>query len=772
MRSNCQLYCQTSADILSLAPLPCKRPKSFPLANLSPSNPILSFNGDKAAMLGVSSVQRPHAKEKRDVDPAQTSLFQSTSSPLVLSEPEAATLSTSTKAAAAVAATTSSRPLDTYILGHDPTLTLNSFPTILTTKTPSSAPKVSTTPSISEDSLFPILGKKTKTSTSEKSLVTVYTQLHATGSLVPSIEWIIPTITTNSLPSGYSALSSSNSSSPSCIYASCQSPYSYSSQHTKGSLSSSDFSSSLEIVSTFIDPILSKSSSSATRSKKPMFSSRPTDSSSQPSLSYLHSLLPTTTPPTTSSSSTSSSSSSSEGTTTVTQYLEGLTYTQVYIVTDSKLTLTTSLLATTSFYVDSMSSTFSLSPAAITTDIAALKSRPDFDTIFEKKMSGGTVAGIAIGSIFGFLLLLTFFLIFLKRKRQGGKPLMSLFTKDTELASSNHYGSAYVQDNDDDDVYDDRDYDCSEDQRVINAPPRIMVNSQHIQPNGGASIKAPPIPSRSNKPVLQTPPMLYVNTFPVGSPTTLSHQTPVHTPMATETHNENQNDEEQDLSLFDMKSTLSAINASSEVNHHLMPPIPPTRKSLSSNRIDKLNYKVDQITPSPSSQLPIDRTMGVLYESPNEQCIWDEFEGAKNLGLMCNVGRDSPIDSVFGPFEADMSNYDQKKQHYLEQLNVNLDIDNNIKNSILNSTRVRSGSGAKRYEYLANNVNIIKHEVQRERLASPLSINKPEIKVTGDGDEEKLFQGLATNNDTISPISRSNVPPPVPKPRKNINSIN
>ena len=355
---------------------------------------------------------------------------------------------------------------------------------------------------------------------------------------------------------------------------------------------------------------------------------------------------------------------------------------------------------------------------------------------------------------------------------------MRYFTKDTELATSNHYGSAYVQDKDDaDDDYDDneRAYDGdgslagSGHQRTSSLSPRITISSRHSQPNGSANIMTPPIPNRSNKPVLQTPPMLYVNTCPIGSSTTFSHQTPVHTPMAPETHDENQNDEELDLSLFDMKSTLSAINASSEVNHHLMPPIPPARKSLSSNRIDKMNYKVDQVTPSPSSQLPIDRTMGVLYESPNEQCVWDEFEEAKTSGVMCSAGHDSPIDSVFGPFETEMSNYDKKKFHYLEQLNMNIDVDNNIRSCILDSTRVRSGSGAKRYEYLANNVNIIKHEVEKERLASPLSISKPETRISGDGDV--YFQGLASHNDISSPTTGSKVPPPVPRPRKNINSI-
>lgn len=702
----------------------------------------------------VSIVKRRHGEDK-DVAEGDT-LISSTS----LSSSSTGTTSSKTTPSTTTSSSTT-RALETYTLDHDQTMTLTPYSTLLTTKLPSSTTTSKGDSSSSEENALQLaFGKQTSSTSTDDSLVTVYTQLHATGSQVPSIEWIIPTITTNSLPSAYSGATTSNSPSYSSNYTSCHSSYTYSFRRPSSSAS----------VSSYIDPVLPKSYTKL--SSKTSFTVSKAPSKTSSSLwSHRFSSVPTTSPPS-SSSSSSSSSSLSKGTITVTEYLEELTYTQVYIVTDSKLTLTTSLLATTSFYVDSRSSTVSLSPPAITTDITALKSRPDFDTIFKKKLSGGAIAGIAVGSILGFLLLLSFFLLYLRRKRKGGKSLVQHFIKDPEDIGNSHYDSTYVRD-DSPDGGDDEDDEHSFDDignlgtsaRSPPPPPPLLL------PTSPSRGKAPAVPNRASKPNIQRPPALYVDTLPARSPIVDLPKTPMQTPepIVSEMHSNIPKDDDLDMGLFDMKSTLSAINASSEVNHHLMPPVPPARKSLSSNRIDKMNYKVDQISPSPSSQLPIDRTMGVLYESPNEQCIWDEFEGAQTSGLMSRASHDSPIDSVFGPFESEKSNYDKKKSHYLEQLNINTDFDESPRSPILDSTRVRSGSGAKRYEYLANNVNIIKHELEKERLASPLSTNKPEMGSSGNSDG--YFCGAVNLNNTSSIKRSSKIPPPIPKPRKNTISM-
>lgn len=207
-----------------------------------------------------------------------------------------------------------------------------------------------------------------------------------------------------------------------------------------------------------------------------------------------------------------------------------------------------------------------------------------------------------------------------------------------------------------------------------------------------------------------------------------------------------------------------------------------------------MNYQ--EIASSPKTplnlKLSIDRTMGVLYESPNEQCVWDEFSTAKDSGMLnpnLNNNKnnqnfnsiDSPINSIFNlplyspanspsgsPLRSTFdnenlnfnnnnntnnnSNRNSKSTHYMQQLNINNDYDDSLRANILSSNRVRSGSGATRYDYIANSVNTFKFELEKERLASPLKTNFD-------------LNELDDNDDVSDPLK---LPPPVPQPRKNV----
>lgn len=636
------------------------------------------------------------------------------------------------------------------------------------------------------------------TSLTDDDLVTVYTHVSDSRSNTFSIDLIIPTITTNDLPFTFSGISL-NSTIPVSTNSCNSYPLSINNSTNTNSYrgySTSKLSSIYSSVSTYMDPILSTSTStSKSRAKsKSKSKSKSTSKTSSKSISKF-------VPKTSSSSITSSVSSSVlssasftsltsshlKTTTTVTEYLEDITYTQVYVITGSKYTITTSLLATTALYVDSLSSTYAISPPAITTDINSLRSRTDFGSLFKHGLSKGSIAGIAVGSILGFLLILSILLFFLLRKRKNNIFINKLFSNKHDNFNDTSYIHDNSNDSDDDDYNDstnNTNFDYSRSLSPIDPiGPIIPPNSQNRIPS------IPPIPNRSNKPAIAPIISTLSNSPDIDSNALILPETPINPTnpnnvLTTSNKDQNKkvsnintnndqgdddqnidNDDDFDLSLFDMKSTLNAINASTEVNHHLMPPVPPARKSLSSNRIDKMNHKVSTLSLLSPPQLPTDRIMGVLYESPNEQCNWDEFEGAKNHGSMYDSTDGSPIDSVFGPFEPKGKNKNYKS-HYMEQLNSNGDYDDNSKNNLLDSNRVRSGSGAKRYEHLANNVNIIKHELEKERLASPLSITDDKIDVDNHNDKEFNF-------DFNSPLGKPSVkvtPPPIPKPRKNINN--
>lgn len=540
----------------------------------------------------------------------------------------------------------------------------------------------------------------------------------------PSINLVIPTITTNTLPTyniinphhSYNNQSFTNSSINSSSFLNYRNS---SSSHSSISLYSSIYTSS--------QPIINSTSSIN-------YPSTLTSGLLNPS----HLLLPPTQLIVSTSSTKSSSSShksfptSSLSTKTVTEYLENLTYTQIYVITAPETTITTGLLATTSFYVHDLSSTYLLSPPAITTDSAVLKGLTGYHSIFDSHhgLSKGSIAGIAVGSIIGFLILLTAFYFILKwsnnRKWKDNKN-GGIFGHDNEM---NDYNPFKVNDLDNEEEDDEgEESDNSRDIRTPRNAPISKFSNNNL----------PPIPNRANKPnlTITTPNMT----------TELLNSTPE--PLEEEEEEED-SDDGIDMSLFDMKSTLNEINASTEKNQHLMPPVPPSRKSKSSNRIDKMNYQVEVSTPSP--KLPIDRTMGVLYESPNEHCIWDEFDGAKDSGLMVKndiyeneSSSGSPLVENFPSLKLD-SGYISKKGDYKTQLNNSNNYDDFIiKGGIINRTRVGSGSSATRYEYL------------KERL------NSTPTKTNFDFNDFDLL----TNEQVVEDKNTNKkIPPPVPAPRK------
>jgi hypothetical protein len=609
------------------------------------------------------------------------------------------------------------------------------------------------------DPLIQFLGTTTTTGTDD-GVTTVYTQLGA-GALKPhlSFELIVPTITTNSLP-------------PSATNATLGTDSTGETTFTYNNTQFSN-SSSIGVASSYsrssIYAHTSVPSQSVYRSSSRHYTSHfiPNTSSSRVP-TVIDSDISTTIPTSTASSTISAATISSTTKTTVTEYLENITYTQVYVVTDSETTITTSILATTSFYVDSLSSTYSVSPAAITTDINYLKSMPNFDDIFHHNgLSGGSIAGIVIGSILGFSLLTTALAFLFKKKKK--KPINSRIL-DKFKSHKDRYGFVkdFTRQNHNTDDYDNTDSDSLDDidiERDIerdNSGGGMNGASHHHEVFENPMITShkppftPPIPNRDNKPDLFiTPPPHHNRTItPNVTVTTAS-------PALLKRNS----DEDLDMGLFDMKSAFNAMNTTDN-NAYLIPKVPPARKNQGINSIDMMNYTVDNVPKTPlAHQLPIDRTMGVLYESPNEHCVWDEFESARNSGLLDTRKHsramsngysfsmlDSPIESefpeMFDPFYQPNTNG--------RQLNSISDGSNANPNTNANTIRVRSGSGATRYEYLANNVHNFKHELEKERLASPLK-------------ETHNFGALDHQYEDQIDVVTDNVgkiPPPVPRPRK------
>lgn len=488
-------------------------------------------------------------------------------------------------------------------------------------------------------------------SKADTSTVTVFTVNHE-GLTKLSVTFIAPTITTNSLPTGLS-----NASIPTLNY-------NMSSTSNKSSISSINIYPSL--YSSSLIPVYSDIDSLDT-----MFSSLSSPSSKIKSTLKI-------TPETTETDSTSTTAA---GTVTITEYLEEVTYTQAYVLTDSRTTLTTAFLATTSFYISPLTSTYSISPAAITTDINALKSRLDLNRLYEKhKLNKGAIAGISVGVILAFLCLVGFLTYFLLRKGN---------------IRSKFYGSFLNDDNID------RGYELEEEN--FNTPENF---NQHLfNFNNSRQTSLPPIPNRENKPIIN------VSTSPGDLNNSVSMP------------------EEDDLGLFDMKSTLNSIGNGDKLLPPL--PLPKLRKNRGINSINKLNHTVDDTPLTPVSKLPFDRTMGVLYESPNEQPIWDEFETARNLGFMTEDNTRSPVrrglDTTALTCGPGLGSQNDDFESFRTTLSV---------------PRVRSGSGATRYEYLSNNVESFKQEL---RLSSPLKTS------------------FDLEDDEWNP---KKIPPPIPQPRK------
>lgn len=466
--------------------------------------------------------------------------------------------------------------------------------------------------------------------------VTVFTVNHQ-GVNKPSVTFIAPTITTNSLPTGLS-----NATFPysfplrNTSYDTTSSQYTYSNSTHVSVYSDDDFISPKSTLTSLSERTKSSTSSTSTSSK-------------------------------TSTTSTSFDTSESIGTVTITEYLEEVTYTQAYVITDSRTTFSTAFLATTTFYINSLTSTYSISPAAITTDVNALKSRLDLEGLFEDHgLSKGAIAGISVGGTLAFFCLVGFFTYLLLRKRKSNRFENIINTKD--------------------------DYDIERDHLEFPSD----ANDNVFEDNRSISKPAPPIPNRDKKPQICFPDEI---------------------------------SEDDDLGLFDMKSTLSSIG-----NYDVKPPpmvLPKVRKNRGLNAINKLNHTIPDVPSTPVSRMACDRTMGVLYESPNEHPVWDEYDTDKVPGLLLNDTMTSPIRSS-----------SQKDNNHT----VNNDSDNEdydfFKNSI-HVPRVRSGSGATRYEYLSSNVESFKQEL---RLSSPLK--------------------TCFDVDDITITSPKNQPPPVPAPRK------
>jgi hypothetical protein len=301
-----------------------------------------------------------------------------------------------------------------------------------------------------------------------------------------------------------------------------------------------------------------------------------------------------------------------------------------------------------------------------------------------------------------------------------------------------------------------------------------------------ATVSAPN--NNRNPPPLHSPPVnrakkpnLSLTTSADIIPTLIDFQTPEQEqdpqlPSKSYLNNDTEDFGDFDMSLFDIKSTLNAINASSEINQHLMPPVPPSRKSKSSNRIDKMNYTVDNTKTSP--RVSSDRTMGVLYESPNEQTIWDEFNDAKDAGAISSVVNNSyynysssnnssnfgsPLKSTFPEIFESPRSIDKKKDQYYQLKNNDQDDNTAFRDSLLISNRVRSGSGAKRYEYLSNNVEQFKQDLEKDRaLSSPLN-SKFDWHDLEFIDEGELSN---TNKNNDNSHNTNKIPPPVPQSRK------
>ncbi|TID17275.1 hypothetical protein CANINC_004039 [Pichia inconspicua] len=291
----------------------------------------------------------------------------------------------------------------------------------------------------------------------------------------------------------------------------------------------------------------------------------------------------------------------------------------------------------------------------------------DLEGLFEDHgLSKGAIAGISVGGILAFFCLVGFFTYLLLRKRKSNRFENIINTKD--------------------------DYDIERDHLEFPND----ANDNVFKDNRSISKPAPPIPNRDKKPQINFPDEI---------------------------------SEDDDLGLFDMKSTLSSIG-----NYDVKPPpmvLPKVRKNRGLNAINKLNHTIPDVPSTPVSRMACDRTMGVLYESPNEHPVWDEYDTDKVPGLLLNDTMTSPIRSS-----------SQKDNNHT----VNNDSDNEdydfFKNSI-HVPRVRSGSGATRYEYLSSNVESFKQEL---RLSSPLK--------------------TCFDVDDITITSPKNQPPPVPAPRK------
>lgn len=537
------------------------------------------------------------------------------------------------------------------------------------------------------------------TSSTTGGVVTVITQQPIRDqSITPSISWRIPTITTNELPTGAFVSSSSGAGSLGSLN-------NNSSSYSFGSVSSIQRSYTLATI-------LSSSNSVPISYSSGPISYSTSSSSSTPITTTTNIPITTTT--------SSSSSTTSNKTTTVTHYYEDLTYTQVYVLTNRYTSLTTSLLATTSFYADQLSATYEISPPAITTDAASFKELYNLDLNMKSSpsLSKGATAGISIGVILGVLILLISFGVWIRRRHPQWLPFKSK-------------GKIYIN----------KDLGNDDEERGFH---HILGKVNEDDPfdirNGGFQMRnlrpAPNVPNGPNDGI--------------------SSDEGYHTP---ELNNNPIFEDSPEFSLFNMKSNFQTIN-----DEMIPPPLPPLRKNhhsandqllgLSSIIKDSSNgesfdnhkkFITPPLTPpvdySPGKSMggppdirdvlrgtppPIlDRSMGIVYESVSEHDLSESNVIRRSLHRRHNseeLGDD--LKELIIPYYKKRGPPSPLMLQGGDEINEN----GSPKSPFSNENdwyRGRSGSVPKRYESLSESVNNLKLQLKIDDKKSNKVPNLP-----------------------------------------------
>lgn len=544
---------------------------------------------------------------------------------------------------------------------------------------------------------------------SNDNVVTFTTQKPLTGqSITPTINWHISTITTNQLPpdvisyndntalNSYtwnsdfnpnittSSRNNSNNTRTDSDYVSLSSQTGFSTYVNSLPTSSvlryqsrSNFYSTLKSTRSTNLGFVSTSDVSIVPSEK----SSTITPSTFPSTITLEPLLDTT--------------NIGKTTTTVIEYYEQLTYTQVYVITGDDTLFTTSILATTSFETDKLSPSYTISPSAITTDVAAFKALYNYQSLSTHHgLAKGAIAGISVGVTLVVLFLLGWIIF-----------LMFKWRKKSEVGFYHEKG-----------VVDDEDLYCHEAFDLEN-----LNNLSRLPP------PPPPPPRRSaQKPIStlqidleETPPnqscSTFINSVPITPPVNgLDLLNSLSVTPTEQLFNDNAQSISPDYTML-LKSALSCA-----------PPPPPSRKSSypprsHDNPHHNYNKKILEVpkslggppdirdilrgTPPP----PVDRSMDVLYETPCEST--SPLKNKLNHNYHLNRNSDLSLIAFEDLDEANPFNTPSK----LETSELNLTID---KRSISEPIwRGRAGSFPKRYESLNENVWNLKQTLLKDSNA-------------------------------------------------------